>query len=100
MKAVGVKLLKNKLSEYLRIVKTGQTVLITERDQVIAELRPAHYQNLSQSNLEEELVLAAEKGAVTLRSDLSGAWPKLNPLSFSLPLSSQEILDSLRKDSR
>ncbi len=100
MKAVGVKILKNKLSEYLRLVKTGQTVLITERDEVVAEIRPAHYQNLKQSNLEEVLVLAAEKGAATLRSDDSGPWPKLLDLPFSLSLSSQEILNSLRKDSR
>ena len=38
MKAVGVKALKNNLSRYLKLVKEGQTILITERDEVIAEL--------------------------------------------------------------
>ena len=38
MKAVGVKVLKAKLSEYLRLVKAGETVLVTERDEVVAEL--------------------------------------------------------------
>ena len=39
MKAVGVRELKNRLSEYLRAVKRGERVLITDRGQVIAELR-------------------------------------------------------------
>ncbi|MDQ3308504.1 MAG: type II toxin-antitoxin system prevent-host-death family antitoxin [Gemmatimonadota bacterium] len=40
MKSVGVKQLKAHLSEYLRAVQEGQTVLVTHHDQVIAELRP------------------------------------------------------------
>lgn len=39
MRSVGVKVLKNKLSEYLRVVATGERVLITDRDRVVAELR-------------------------------------------------------------
>ena len=35
MKAVGVKNLKAKLSEYLRAVKAGETLLVTDRDEVI-----------------------------------------------------------------
>jgi len=41
MKAVGVKQLKARLSEYLRLTKAGETILVTERDEVVAELRPA-----------------------------------------------------------
>ncbi|MCZ6794926.1 MAG: type II toxin-antitoxin system Phd/YefM family antitoxin [Planctomycetota bacterium] len=40
MRCVGVKTLKNKLSEYLRLVGAGETVLVTDRDRVIAELIP------------------------------------------------------------
>ena len=39
MKA-GVKDLKNRLSYYLREVKKGEKILITERDQVIATILP------------------------------------------------------------
>lgn len=39
MRSVGVKVLKNKLSEYLRVVASGERVLITDRDRVVAELR-------------------------------------------------------------
>jgi prevent-host-death family protein len=40
MQAVGIKALKNKLSEYLRAVAAGETVLVTDRGRVVAELVP------------------------------------------------------------
>ena len=40
MRAVGIKALKNKLSEYVRIAADGETVLVTDRDRVVAELGP------------------------------------------------------------
>lgn len=40
MRAVGVRELKNRLSEYLRIVRSGEPVLVTDRGVVVAELRP------------------------------------------------------------
>lgn len=38
-KAVGIKELKNRLSEYLREVRSGVRIVVTDRQQVIAELR-------------------------------------------------------------
>ena len=50
IKCVGVKALKDQLSSYLREVKSGANVLITERGNVIAELhRPTRAVPLSQS---------------------------------------------------
>ncbi len=40
MRSVGVKVLKNKLSEYVRLAAGGETVLVTDRDRVVAELIP------------------------------------------------------------
>lgn len=40
MRAVGLKILKNKLSEYVRLAQGGETVLVTDRDRVVAELGP------------------------------------------------------------
>ena len=40
MRAVGLKVLKNKLSEYVRLAERGETVLVTDRDRVVAELVP------------------------------------------------------------
>ena len=40
MRAVGLKVLKNKLSEYIRLAASGETVLVTDRDTVVAEISP------------------------------------------------------------
>ena len=37
---VGLKVLKNKLSEYVRLAREGETVLVADRDRVVAELGP------------------------------------------------------------
>ncbi len=39
MKAVGVRDLKNRLSEYLRQVRDGEEILVTDHGEVVAELR-------------------------------------------------------------
>jgi prevent-host-death family protein len=41
VRAVGLKVLKNKLSEYLRLAARGEVVLVTDRDRVVAELIPS-----------------------------------------------------------
>ena len=38
MQSVGIKTLKNHLSEYVRAAAAGETVLVTDRGQVVAEL--------------------------------------------------------------
>jgi prevent-host-death family protein len=40
MRAVGVRELKNRLSEYLRAVRRGEHVLVTDRGYVIAQIVP------------------------------------------------------------
>ena len=40
MRSVGLKVLKNKLSEYVRLAERGETILISDRDRVVAELVP------------------------------------------------------------
>jgi antitoxin (DNA-binding transcriptional repressor) of toxin-antitoxin stability system len=40
MRTVGIKVLKNKLSEYVRLAAGGETVLVTDRDRVVAEIVP------------------------------------------------------------
>lgn len=40
MRTVGLKVLKNKLSEYVRLAAGGEIVLVTDRDRVVAELTP------------------------------------------------------------
>jgi prevent-host-death family protein len=40
VRSVGLKTLKNKLSEYVRLASRGETVLVTDRERVVAELVP------------------------------------------------------------
>ena len=40
MRAVGLKILKNRLSEYVRLAAGGETILVTDRDRVVAEIVP------------------------------------------------------------
>jgi len=40
MHAIGIKALKNRLSEFVRLAGRGETVLVTDRDRVVAELVP------------------------------------------------------------
>lgn len=40
MKTVGVRELKNRLSEYIRQVRSGEAVLVTDRGEVVAEIGP------------------------------------------------------------
>ena len=40
MKVVGLRELKNRLSEYIRFVRSGERVIITDRGDVVAEIRP------------------------------------------------------------
>jgi prevent-host-death family protein len=40
MHVVGLKTLKNKLSEYVRLAASGETVVITDRNRIVAEIVP------------------------------------------------------------
>jgi prevent-host-death family protein len=41
MRTVGLNTLKNKLSEYIRAAAAGETVLVADRNRVVAEIVPA-----------------------------------------------------------
>jgi antitoxin (DNA-binding transcriptional repressor) of toxin-antitoxin stability system len=40
MRAVGIRELRDHLSEYIRVVAAGEVVLVTDRDVVVAEISP------------------------------------------------------------
>jgi prevent-host-death family protein len=40
VRTVGLKVLKNKLSEYVRAAASGETVLVTDRGRTVAEIVP------------------------------------------------------------
>jgi prevent-host-death family protein len=65
MKTVGVRELKNKLSEYLRRVRLGESVLVTDRGEVVAELLPPG-QRQGDPSVPAGLQSLAKRGLLTL----------------------------------
>jgi prevent-host-death family protein len=65
MKTVGVRDLKNKLSEYLRRVRLGESVLVTDRGEVVAELLPPG-QGQGDPSVPVGLQSLAKRGLLTL----------------------------------
>lgn len=61
--SVGVRDLKNQLSQYLQYVKHGETVVITEHNRVIAEITLPKEEKLIPS-VEEKLDLLAVSGKI------------------------------------
>ncbi len=98
MKAVGIKALKAKLSEYVRLVKSGETILVTERDEVVAELRPPVHQRPAVGTLDDLLQQLADRGEATLASQEIRGWPGLRPVVQAEDGTSQRLLDELRRD--
>ena len=98
VKAVGVKQLKARLSEFLRLVKSGETILITERDEVVAELRPSVRQPIPAESTQGVLEALAESGRVTLPSRSKDGWTwSVRGLGLP-PGTAAKILDDLRDD--
>ena len=64
MRAVGLKILKNKLSEYVRLAASGEIVLVTDRDRVVAELVPPE-KNRSPLLADALLAEAVRQGWIT-----------------------------------
>ena len=66
LKTVGVKELKNNLSAYLREVRSGATVMVSDRDSVIAELHEPTSRSVLGEALNPLLLEWAETGLVLL----------------------------------
>jgi antitoxin (DNA-binding transcriptional repressor) of toxin-antitoxin stability system len=87
------KVLKNKLSEYVRLASQGETVLIADRDRVVAELVPP---NPGRAQMVADAMLASlvREGVITPAVLPPGAPPKTPPAVASL----QEVLAELESD--
>lgn len=98
MKVVGIKQLKARLSEYVRLAKGGETVLVTERDEVVAELRPARRQTSVAGPLEEVLETLAGSGEVARAARPKGRWSWRSRGLGLPPGTARGLLDELRQD--
>jgi antitoxin (DNA-binding transcriptional repressor) of toxin-antitoxin stability system len=96
MRSVGIKVLKNKLSEYVRRAAGGETVLITDRDRIVAELGPperASRRRRRKLSHEELIAKGVREGWLSPASVVSKVPPPRNPV---MPLS--QVLADLERD--
>jgi antitoxin (DNA-binding transcriptional repressor) of toxin-antitoxin stability system len=94
MKSVGVRELKNRLSEYLRDVRAGERVLVTDRGEVVAELAPPGQGH--QPDLPAALLVLTRRGLVTLGAPGdAGVYPAL-PRRGRRKLIAKQLLDEER----
>jgi antitoxin (DNA-binding transcriptional repressor) of toxin-antitoxin stability system len=95
MRAVDIKRLKSQLSEYLRLAAAGEIVLVTDRDRIIAELRPPSASRAEEA-LDALLADAVRRGFIT-----PAALPP-EPPPVTAPVSRLEdilaALDDARRD--
>jgi prevent-host-death family protein len=63
MRTVGLKTLKNKLSEYVRLAAAGETVVITDRGRTVAELvpPPAKRESVIERGIREGWIIPAKR---------------------------------------
>ena len=66
MRAAGVREIKNRLSEFLRLVADGETVLVTDHGRVIAQLAPPPLHTPPALSEDEALRRLAASGKVRL----------------------------------
>lgn len=96
MRSVGIKTLNSKLSEYVRLAEAGETVLVTDRDRVVAEIRPPR---ASRSPVLADAMLAdaVRKGWLTPALSPGSEPPRGGPPVATLSELLRE-LDDLRSD--
>ena len=98
MKVVGIRQLKSRLSEYVRPAKAGETVLVTERDEVVAELRPSRRQTPIADRLEELLDGLATVGEISRAAQPKRDWT-WRRRGLELPSGATKVLlDELRQE--
>ena len=98
MKSVGIKQLKARLSEYVRLARGGETILVSDRDEVVAELGPVKQQPPAPDSMDALLDRLARGGQVT-RAARSRSRRRWTPKPLGLPKESVDrLLDDLRED--
>ncbi len=97
MKAVGVKDLKARLAEYLRLVKGGETILVTALTEVVAEIRPARRALAEPHTLEHVLDSLAAEGEIT-RARVSRPRGRWRARGLGLPAGTAAAMLDERRD--
>jgi antitoxin (DNA-binding transcriptional repressor) of toxin-antitoxin stability system len=95
VKTVGIRELKNRLSEYLRHVRSGESVLVTDRGEVVAEFSPPG-RGLSDATVPAGLRGLASRGLLTLGSPVDATVYPALPRARRRRRSAAGLLDEER----
>jgi antitoxin (DNA-binding transcriptional repressor) of toxin-antitoxin stability system len=95
MTTVGIRELKNRLSDYLRRVRSGEGVLVTDRGEVVAELAPPGHGPVSPS-VPPGLLALARRGLVTLGAPGNASLYQALPRARRRRHTAAELLDQER----
>lgn len=99
MKAVGIRELKARLSQYLRDVRRGETILVTDRGEVVAELRPPGATVANESETDRALRQLAEAGGLVVREPPDASLYRASPIKAKAG-TAKRLLDQERSDDR
>lgn len=98
MKSVGIKQLKARLSEYVRLARGGETILVSDRDEVVAELGPVRQQAPVVDTVDAVLARLARGGHIT-RAARAGSGRTWSAQPLGLPKETVDrLLDDLRDE--
>ena len=95
MRSVGIKALNSRLSEYVRLAASGETILVTDRDRVVAELGPLR--ETRSPVLADAFLADAVRSGVLTPPALTGTGPSPSPAPVARL---DEILDELDESRR
>jgi antitoxin (DNA-binding transcriptional repressor) of toxin-antitoxin stability system len=96
VRTVGIRELKAKLSEELRAVGRGEVILVTDRGQVVAELRaPGSLPAAAAGGLEPRLEQWLREGRARLDDAVTPAPYPVSPVALASG-TAQRLLDELR----
>ena len=96
MKVVGIRELKDHLSEYMRLTRKGESVLVTDRGEAVAELRPVDALTLAKQ-VPRGLADLVSQGSMSLgEANLPDAYPRMKRLVENL--SALQLLDKERNE--
>jgi antitoxin (DNA-binding transcriptional repressor) of toxin-antitoxin stability system len=95
MKTVGIRELKNRLSEYLRLVRAGESMLVTDRGEVVAEFSPPG-RVLADASTPAGLLGLARRGLLTLGSPRDASVYVALPRARRGKRNAAELLDEER----
>lgn len=96
MRSVSIKVLNSKLSEYVRLASSGERILVTDRDRVVAELGPL--KETRSPNLADAFLADAVRSGVLVPARLVASGPPPKPAPVATLNEILADLDESRRD--